>query len=46
MIEDWITPDLEDAEDERIMIINNYLRESLDTMESGDNEPKEGILEP
>jgi hypothetical protein len=40
MIEDWITPDLEDAEDELIMVENIYQRKSLDIMESGDDEQK------
>lgn len=45
MIEDWITPDLEDAEDELIMIENIHQMESLEIMDSDDDEPKEGILE-
>jgi len=45
MIEDWIKPELEDAEDEPIIMENIHRMESLEIMESGDDEPKEGILE-
>lgn len=45
MIEDWITPELEDADEEWIMLENIHQMASLIIMEADDNESEEGIFE-